>query len=439
VKAIAAAPFAAAILLAASSSGALTPEELRRDAVVQAVERSRPAVVNINAEEELVRRNPFRGFGDPFFDRFFSDFFDSSPPRRRRTRSLGSGVIIDPKGYILTNEHVVARTSRIRVTLSDERSFEAKMVGADPDHDLAVLKIESEDALPSIAVGTSSRLLIGEKVIAIGNPFGLSHTVTTGVVSATERSIRTSGGTVYYNFIQTDAAINPGNSGGPLLDITGNMIGINTAIYAQGQGIGFAIPADTARRIVDDLVRYGEVRPVWLGMAVGEKGGRSGKGSIVVTRLLRGGGGEKAGLKEGDVIVSVGRDAVRSVGEYRFRVGGYGDGEFVPLVVMRGEREIDFIVRAASPDIRAAEEMAWEWFGIRVDRDRHGLVVKKVRRGTPAAEIGLEPGDRLLEVENAEVGTREEFVEAFLPGGLRGKVLLLVQRGRYGYHITLKL
>jgi serine protease Do len=381
----------------------------------------------------------FSGFGDPFFDRFFSDFFDSSPRRRRPTRSLGSGVIIDPEGYILTNEHVVSRTSRVRITLSDERSLPATMIGSDPDHDLAVLKVDASEPLPALALGTSSRLLIGEKVIAIGNPFGLSHTVTTGVVSATERSIRTSDGTVYYNFIQTDAAINPGNSGGPLLDITGRMIGINTAIYAQGQGIGFAIPADTARRIVDDLVRYGEVRPLWLGMAVGARQNGPGDGRVAVLRLLRGGSGEKAGLREGDVVTRVGREDVRSVGEYYFRVGNFKPGQFVPLRILRGRSEIDFIVRAEVPDGEDVGGLAWEWFGLQVGRDRRGLFLQKVRRDTPAGRIGLEPGDRLLEVENTRTDSGEEFAEAFLSGALRGKVLLLVQRGRYGYHITLKL
>ncbi len=181
----------AGLALAAVPAHALDEEGLRRDAVVRAVERARPTVVNINTEEEIVA-SPFGGTGDPIFDRFFQDFFESAPrPRRVVPRSLGSGVIVDPRGYILTNEHVVARSSRLSVTLADDRTFPARIVGTDPDHDLAVIRIEAGAPLPAVETGNSDGLLIGERVIAIGNPFGLSHTVTTGVVSATRRSIRT--------------------------------------------------------------------------------------------------------------------------------------------------------------------------------------------------------------------------------------------------------
>ena len=243
--------------------------------MVRAVEKARPTVVNVNTEEE-VAVSPFGGGGDPIFDRFFRDFFEAAPRRRVASRSLGSGVIVDPRGYILTNEHVVARASRISVTLADERTYPAKLVGTDPDHDLAVIKVDAKEPFPAVETGDSDRLLIGEQVIAIGNPFGLTHTVTTGVVSATRRSIRTGQGRLYYDFVQTDAAINPGNSGGPLLDITGRMIGVNTAIYSEGMGIGFAIPAAVARRVVEDLVRYGQVQAVWVGLAVGDARERPG-------------------------------------------------------------------------------------------------------------------------------------------------------------------
>ncbi|MBW2175211.1 MAG: trypsin-like peptidase domain-containing protein, partial [Deltaproteobacteria bacterium] len=233
----------------------------RENAVVKAVKNVSPAVVNISSEYEVVKRsNPFFDFGlDPFFDSFFKDFFEPNYKRRYKRNSLGSGVIIDgTRGYILTNEHVIARSAKITVLLRDERELEAELVGAAPDFDLAVLRIQSKEPLPAIQMGNSDDLMIGETVIAIGNPFGFSNTVTTGVISALNRSIQAESRT-YRDFIQTDASINPGNSGGPLLNINGDLIGINTAIYSKAQGIGFAIPINKAKRVVDDLIRYGEI------------------------------------------------------------------------------------------------------------------------------------------------------------------------------------
>jgi len=187
--------------------------------------------------------------GDHLFEKFFDDFYQQGESGRR---SLGSGVIIDPKGYILTNEHVVAKAVRVKVTLIDNREFEGKVVGADIKSDLAVIKIDSKRPLPYVKMGRSDDLMIGETIVAIGNPFGLKHTVTTGIISALDRTIRASERQVFSDFIQVDASINPGNSGGPLLNINGSLIGINTAIFKEAQGIGFAIPIDKARRIVDD-------------------------------------------------------------------------------------------------------------------------------------------------------------------------------------------
>jgi len=263
---------AAALIFVLALSAALAvhttaADSLRETPVVKAVRKASPAVVNISsAYEARSRPNPFSGFGNPFFDEFFKDFFDPRFQRRQQQTSLGSGVIIDgSRGLILTNAHVVQRASTIKVVLQDEREFEARLIGADPDSDLAVLKIDSKEALPAIPMGDSDDLMIGETVIAIGNPFGFSHTVTTGVISALNRSVR-SEDRVLQDFIQIDASINPGNSGGPLLNITGELIGINTAIYAKAQGIGFAIPIRKARRIVADLVQFGEVKQAWIGV-----------------------------------------------------------------------------------------------------------------------------------------------------------------------------
>ena len=236
----------------------------RRGPVVVAVEKASPAVVSIFSSQEVERQpNPFSG--NPFFEDFFRDFFESLPDRRTE-RSLGSGVVIRPDGYILTNEHVVLQSGKIQIQLANERKLNARLVGADSDSDLAVLKVDDAKSLSHLPLGTSEDLLIGETVIAIGNPFGLSHTVTTGVVSAVNRSLNT-GERTYYDFIQTDASINPGNSGGPLLNIKGELIGINTAIYGKAQGIGFAIPISRAKRIVEELISHGAVEAPWVGVA----------------------------------------------------------------------------------------------------------------------------------------------------------------------------
>jgi serine protease Do len=429
----------------ASPAAALTDEELRRDAVVRAVEKARPTVVNVNTEEE-VAVSPFGAGGDPIFERFFRDFFEAAPRRRVTSRSLGSGVIVDPRGYILTNEHVVARASRVSVTLADERSFPAKIVGTDPDHDLAVIKVDAKGPLPAVESGDSDRLLIGERVIAIGNPFGLTHTVTTGVVSATRRSIRTGRERVYYDFIQTDAAINPGNSGGPLLDITGRMIGVNTAVYSEGMGIGFAIPVAVARRIVDDLVRYGQVQAVWVGIAVGDARaeeppgpGERPRGGLPVLRVADGGPAARAGVEEGDQVVAVGGTPVRSAGEFHYHVGRRAAGEAVPLTVRRGGAPLELSVRAEQFTPKVAGSIAWEWLGLAVKSSRAGMAVSKVRAGAAAAGIGLEPGDLILQVGGEEVATEEEFVHGVMLAFQRGAFPLLIQRGRRGYLVTIPI
>ena len=302
------------IMLFVNPSDNPAAENPRESAVVTAVKKVSPVVVNISSEFEVRKRiNPFSGFGmDPSFENFFNDFFDPGFERRYKRSSLGSGVIIDGKrGFILTNQHVILKSKTITVGLKDGREFKAQIVGADPDSDLAVLRISSPKALPDITMGDSSNLMIGETVIAIGNPFGFSNTVTTGVISATNRSIRTEG-MVYHDFIQTDASINPGNSGGPLLNINGELIGVNTAIYAKAQGIGFAIPINTAKRIVSDLIRYGEVIPAWIGITVQDIDAdlarylkASAIKGVLVKKAEKSGPAGKAGIREGDIILSI--------------------------------------------------------------------------------------------------------------------------------------
>ena len=310
-------------------------KSLRESAVVTAVRKISPAVVNISSEFEVQHRiSPFSGFGrDPFFDSFFKDFFDPGYDRKYKRSSLGSGVIIDGEnGYILTNAHVIHKTGTINVLLNDEREFNAAIIGVDAESDLAVLKIETKDSLPDVEMGDSDNIMIGETVIAIGNPFGFSNTVTTGVVSALHRSIRTEDH-VYHDFIQTDASINPGNSGGPLQNIDGDLIGINTAIYSKAQGIGFAIPINKAKRIMADLIQYGEVVPVWLGLTVQDITRNMAQyleiedvKGVLVSSVFKKSPADQAGIKSGDIIFKIDNTKITTAVDYRFILKDYAKG-----------------------------------------------------------------------------------------------------------------
>jgi serine protease Do len=415
----------------------------RRSLVVQAVERASPAVVNISTEQVVEGRgSPFPTPRDPFFDDFFHDFFDSRP-RRYKATSLGSGVIVAADGTILTNEHVVLRASRIRVTLSDERTFDAHPAGADADSDLAVLRIDAGKSLPHIALGRSDDLMIGETVIAIGNPFGLSHTVTTGVLSAVGRSLNTSERT-YSDFIQTDASINPGNSGGPLLNIKGELIGINTAIYGKAQGIGFAIPVDRARRVMRDLVSYGEVKRAWVGITVqdlteelAQHFGTT-KG-VVVLDVEAKSPGAIAGIARGDVITRVDNHDVHSRDEFEERIGGHDTSDTVVLTRHRDDGDQDVPVATAPFPAGQADDLAWQLLGMKVTEDGDGLVVERVRMGSTGARIGLRRGDRVVGIGGTPVRSVAEFRRRMIE--IRGKrsVLLSVSRGPYEYNVDVPL
>ena len=326
----------------------------RRSPVVIATQKASPAVVSILSAQEVERRaNPFGPFGrDPLFDEFFRDFF--GPHGRRETeRSLGSGVVIRPDGYILTNEHVILQSGKVQIQLADDRKLDARLVGADSDSDLAVLKVDTGQRLPYIPPGTSDDLMIGETVIAIGNPFGLSHTVTTGVVSALNRSLNT-GERTYYDFIQTDASINPGNSGGPLLNIKGELIGINTAIYGKAQGIGFAIPISRAKRIIQELIHYGAVETPWVGIVVQTLTPElarhfdlnEGQG-VVIREVESGSPAARAGLRRGEVVLSLDGKRLRTAEEYVQRERERSSGDQLRLQVLRNNREKDVVVKTA--------------------------------------------------------------------------------------------
>ncbi len=445
-------------LLLALLGGCLLPAlagqahgSLRRNAVVEAVRNVSPAVVNIST---LIKERATLGFpfaGEEFFRDFFPDFFS-----REYTRtSLGSGVILDGgRGYIVTNYHVVSRAAEIKVITAGKQEYEARVLGTDPRSDLALLKVEARERLPEIPMGRSDDLLIGETVIAIGNPFGLSHTVTTGVVSAIDRSVR-SGDRVYRAFIQTDASINPGNSGGPLLNIDGQVIGINSAIYQKAQGIGFAIPIDKVKRIVHELVQSGEVRFPWLGLEVQElspalRGHFSfpeDREGVLVRDVIPKSPAAGAGLQRGDVITHLGPSPVASPADFDELLGEYLVGETIRLLISRkGEtREVAVEAGVFSPDM--ALETVERRLGIQVgplDADlrrrlgvQGGVAIEKVRPESEAGRIGLQAGDLILGVNRVPIENLDDFRQAIALQHHHRVIMLLVRRGANAYSLKL--
>ena len=406
------------------------PDNPRRSPVVEVVETAGPAVVNIGAEV-VSRDNPFgrRGRRDDPFWQFFG-----RGQRSRRSQSLGSGVIIDASGLVLTNEHVVARATAITVTLSDRRTFSAEVVGADRDFDVAVLRILDAKGLPTVALGKSESLMPGEPVVAIGNPFGLSNTVTTGVVSALHRSIEAED-RKYEDFVQTDAAINPGNSGGALLDIEGKLIGINTAIYSSGNGIGFAIPIDQAMAIVQEVLRYGEVRPAFTGVVVDPE---SRPGARIVG-ILPGSPAARAGLRKGDRLVDLGGQEIKSGLAFWKKERGLIPGRSAELTFERAGRATRARLGVEELSESVAVQLGHARLGLDVKPRRGGLVISRVDRGSAAARLGLRRGDRLLGLAGRRLQSEADFDKACARLLESKTVLAVVGRGRFSYNVPLEL
>ena len=432
----------------------------RESAVVRAVRKVSPVVVNISTEFEVRKRtNPFSGFGfDSYFDSFFRDFLDPGFEHRYKRTSLGSGVIIDGKrGFILTNEHVIKKTGTINVVLKDGREFSAQIVGADPDSDLAVLRIASKSPLPDIEMGDSDGIMIGETVFAIGNPFGFSNTVTTGVISATNRSFRVND-TVYHDFIQTDASINPGNSGGPLLNINGELIGVNTAIYAKAQGIGFAIPINKAKKIVSDLIKYGEVVHAWIGITVQKIDERlsqylnlSDKIGVLVKKVENNSPAYKTGISNGDIILSIGTTTIYSEKGYQTIMRDFSEGETIVINVLRNGNKKRFAVKATVFPKELAMDLAYKLFGIAVENlsiknryryktdAREGVVISDLHPQSYLARIGASQGDIIRQMNDITINNIKDFEKAVIKYRQKSSVVILLQRGNQLYNITVKL
>ena len=430
--------------LAAAPARATDPF-LRRTAAVRVVEKVGPAVVNITTERKVGRGRPFQPFGNPLFDRFFRDFFE--PQLRQNVQSLGSGVVIDAQGHVLTNEHVVARADVIRVTLADGREFAASLIGADPNHDLGVLRVETEEKLPWVSPGTSEGLMVGESLIAIGNPFGLSNTVTTGVLSAVDRSFR-SEERIFHGFLQTDASINPGNSGGPLLTATGELVGINTAIYGNAEGIGFAIPIDVAKRVVYELITRGEVAPVWLGLDLQDLGPQLSEvmelperlSGALVSRVRTGSPAQRAGVKRGDVVTRVEGAPIRTAREFYEVLERSTVGQEIDLELYREGQERGLSARAEEIPGSALSALADRMLGMSLrPGEPRGLVVESVRSGSGAERIGIEVGDRILGINGRALEDEDDLRRTALDLRGRTRALVVVQRGRGRYHVTVPL
>lgn len=430
-----------------------------------------PSVVNISTTRVIKSREetPFDFFDDPFFRRFFGDQFPHpNIPRERKEQSLGSGVIVSEDGYIVTNNHVIEKAEEIKVLLSNKRDFKAKLIGADPKTDIAVIKIEAK-GLAALPWGDSDNLRVGEVVFAIGNPFGLNQTVTMGVISAVGRA--NVGIADYEDFIQTDAAINPGNSGGALINAKGELVGINTAILSRTggyQGIGFAVPSNMARQVMESLIKHKKVVRGWLGVSIQEVtsdlaeefGVKELKGALV-SGVVKGSPADKAGIKQGDVILRYNGKDVEDTGHLRNMVSQTAIGSKVKIRLLRKRQDMEVevviaelpkkLAEAASPEESAdgggSEALSGIYvreltpdlarrFGI--DENESGVVIVKVDRASRAFGAGLRPGDIILQVNQKDVATLEDYKKAASSIKSKDRVLLLIRRKGQDMFVTIR-
>ena len=415
------------------------------------LDQATPAVVNIATEGRIkIRQNPL--FSDPFFRRFFNV---PDQPVERKTQSLGSGVIVDAKrGLVLTNNHVIANAVQITVTLRDGRQLEAELVGTDQETDIAVIKIPAEN-LTDLKTTDSDKLRVGDFVVAIGNPFGLGQTVTSGIVSALSRSGL--GIEDYEDFIQTDASINPGNSGGALVNLRGELVGINTAIFSQtggNIGIGFAIPINLALQIMEQLLESGEVKRGVIGIQaqnlnpdLAEAFGLGKQSGAIINSVMDGSPAKDAGLMTGDIIISINGEAVKSAGDVRNEIGLLPIGEEVTFEILRdGKRKTIKTTIAAREQVSSspnATNKKLEGMTVGDIKGDHplfgkikGIVVVNVQRGTPAWRSGLRKGDIITSVNREPIKNLQEFLKKI--DGKNDSLLLRIIRGDTAAFVVIK-
>lgn len=446
-----------------SMAGVLVPHDF-----VGIANKVKPTVVNISTSHTM-KRKEFRGFRgseefkDFFGEDFFNRFFGGNPPKQFKQRSLGSGFIIDKQGYIVSNHHVVKDADEIKVKLADDSEYTAKVVGKDPKTDIVLLKIDAKKDLPVLEFGDSDAVQVGEWVIAVGNPFGLNYTVTAGIISAKGRVI---GAGPYDDFLQTDASINPGNSGGPLVNMEGKIIGINTAIMASGQGIGFAIPINEAKHIIEDLKTKGKVTRGWLGLMIQEVTPELAesfnlaehKGALVAN-VVPDSPADKAGIKRGDVVIEFDGKKINEYSDLPKLAARAEPGRSVEVKVNRDGKEQTFkvnigefpeeVAEAATTQEgntieeeklgMAVQELTPELAeGLNLPKDEKGVLVSEVEEGGPAAEAGIRRGDIIKEINRVEVKDLKGYQEA-LKSSKDNMILLLVKRGENSIYRVIKL
>jgi serine protease Do len=435
------------------------------DALSEVAEAVRPAVVNISTTSiQTMEENPYGDmFNDPFFRHFFGDQFGEGHPGQKRkfkSSALGSGVIISDTGYILTNNHVVKGADEIKVILYDKREFKGKVVGTDPRTDLAVVKIDAKN-LPTLAIGDSGKLKVGDIVLAIGNPFGLNQTITMGIVSAVGRS--NIGLSDYEDFIQTDAAINPGNSGGALVNGSGELVGINTAIFSTSggyMGIGFAIPSDMAKSVMDSIIKYGKVIRGWLGVSIQNLtpelakslGIKEAEGALI-SGVETGSPADKGGLKRGDLVVGMNGKKITDVTMLRNQVASTAPGTKVDFTVIRnGQEQTIAVTLGEYKEKKIIKKTAYEnaLKGVTVQeltpslRDKlnleegvAGVVITNIASDSPSQGI-LQVNDVIQEIDRKPVKNAQEYENIVSKIGEHDTVLLLIYRGGGSVYITIQ-
>ena len=429
-------------------------------------EKVGPAVVNISTTSTVtVPGDPFHQFfghgqegeNDQFND-FFKHFFKETPDRKMKQQSLGSGFITSKDGYIITNNHVVDKAEEIKVKLSDGREFKAKVIGRDEKTDLALIKITDPSGnLPILVLGDSEKMRVGDWVLAIGNPFGLEHTVTQGIISATGRVI---GSGPYDDFLQTDAPINPGNSGGPLINLRGEVIGINSAIFSGGQGLGFAIPSAMAKSVTTQLREKGKVVRGYIGVTIqsvtqelAKSFGLKETRGALVGDVVKGGPAEKGGVRIGDVIVAFDGRRVKSSNELPRMVAETPVGKTVDVVIIREGKEHHLTIKVeelTKEEISAQSSTPVQSFGMKVDNitpqmrqqfgteEKTGVIVVSVEQGSLADIAGIQQGDVIKGVNRKTVRNLADFNEIIAKSGKGESVLLFLKRDKQTFFVTLE-